>query len=208
MATDPTQNPYKYSTTIGGGIGQTLGEGIGLAASGGNPVIADAAGKVGEFIGNTAGQIGAEFTPAAKAQRAEARKAAQKLRTGEFGTSATEKQNSYAQAQKLLQAQSANMQQDVARQQAAGNLSGGAYSDAVRNLAQQTQGALGNVAGQIQQSSDRMAQSNYQQALGLVDAQADRGREFWTRPTERPPTTQELLNPKNYDDTNNAMDTH
>jgi hypothetical protein len=100
------------------------------------------------------------------------------------------------------------MAQDVARQQAAGNLSGGAYSDAVRNLAQQTQGALGNVAGQIQQSSDRMARSDYQQALGLVDAQANRGREFWSRPTAPPTDLKDLAgDPTDYSNTINAFAT-
>jgi hypothetical protein len=202
MATDPTTNK---TTTIGGGVGKMAGQGIGLIASGGNPIIGDAAGKVGEFVGNTVGQIAGEFSPTAIAQRKEAQKAAQKLRTGEFGTSAAEKQNSYAQAQKLLQAQGANMAQDVARQQAAGNLSGGAYADAVRNLAQQTQGALGNVAGQIQQSSDRMARSDYQQALGLVDAGAARGREFWSRPTK--PLDVPGMDAPDYSNTINAFAT-
>jgi hypothetical protein len=200
MATDPTTNK---TTTIGGGIGGAVGAGIGALVGG--PGGAAIGKGIGEFVGDTTGQIAGEFSPTAIAQRKEAQKAAQKLRTGEFGTSAAEKQNSYAQAQKLLQAQGANMAQDVARQQAAGNLSGGAYADAVRNLAQQTQGALGNVAGQIQQSSDRMARSDYQQALGLVDAGAARGREFWSRPTK--PLDVPGMDAPDYSNTINAFAT-
>lgn len=123
----------------------------------------------------------AETSPSAVAMRKEAKKEATKLRTGEFGASEAQKQGAYAQAASLLAAQQRQQQADLARQQAAGGITGGAAADAQRAIAMANQQQAAKVAGQIQASSDASAQAAYQNALNLVAQQREHGKEFWKR---------------------------
>lgn len=136
-------------------------------------------GMYGGIIGGTVqhlSEYAGEAGPAATTQRKMSRRAEQKLISGDFGMSNAQKQDQFAQAQKMFAGQGDQMRADLARQRAAGNLSGGAYTEAVRAASQQQGAAGAQVQANIQAASDRQAQYDYANAVNTVDKQADRWR--------------------------------
>lgn len=146
----------------------------GAAAAGYAGIIGGAAAHIQNFIG--------EMTPAALAQRREAEKAAKRLNSGvgygmDLGTKAAARTEGNQQTAALLAAQQAML----ARQQAAGNLGGGASAEANRAIAQEALAANAQNEANVQKASNAAAQQQYANDMDIVDAEALRGRAAWER---------------------------
>lgn len=144
------------------------------SASGGLPYaqwIGGGAAHVQSFIGETG--------PAAKAQRKEFKKAAERMRTGAFGFTEGQRQGAAKVGRQGIASQQAQQQADVARMQASGTLAGGAASEAQRQIAAQGQAAQGAQEANIQAASDASAQMQYNRDRGTIDAQAAKWRNLW-----------------------------
>jgi hypothetical protein len=133
--------------------------------------IGGGAAHVQRFIG--------EFGPANRAQRKEFKKAAERMRTGAFGFTEGQQQQAAQAGRQGIAAQQAQQQADVARQQAAGMLQGGAGAEAQRQIAAQGQAAQGQLNAQVQQQSDAYAQQQYARDQAAIDAQAAKWRQLW-----------------------------
>lgn len=144
---------------------------------------AGAAGYAG-IIGGVAGhlqEMGGELTPAAMAQRKEFRKAKDRLRNGIYGFSEAQKQQAQATGTREVESQGQQQQADIARMQAAGQLAGGAATEAQRAVAREQAAGAAQVAAGVQAASNAAAQAQHANDQALVDAQADRARRFWQR---------------------------
>lgn len=161
---------------IGGGVG------AGIGAAFGNPAIGQ---KIGQAAGEMAQPLLQEFSPAAVAQRKEFKKAREQLRAGNFGYTEAQKQQEGMSGAQQIAAQQAQVQADIARQQAAGTLSGGGATDARRALYQQALAANAQNAANVQAASNAKAQYDYEAAQGRVDAQAGLARKFWKDDAEK-----------------------
>lgn len=133
--------------------------------------IGGGAAHVQRFIG--------EFGPANMAQRKEFKKAAERMRSGAFGFTEGQQQQAAQVGRQGIAAQQAQQQSDVARQQAAGMLQGGAGAEAQRQIAAQGQAAQGDLNARVQQQSDAYAQQQYARDQGTIDAQAAKWRQLW-----------------------------
>ena len=118
-----------------------------------------------------------ELGPAAKAQRQEFKKAKGRMRTDNYGFSEAQTQQAQAQGNQALAGQQQQQQADIARAQAAGQLAGGAATEAQRMVANQAQAGAAQVAGQVQQASNAYAQGQYDRDQARIDAQAQRWRD-------------------------------
>lgn len=156
----------------------------GGAAGGGG-----AGGMVGGGIVGTIGGIAAhaqnlagELSPAAIAQRREAKKARKRLAAGVgYGMSGAEKDTARADANQQTASTLAAQQAMLARQQAAGNISGGQTAEANRAIAQEALAANAQNEANVQRMSNQVAQQEYANDMGLVDAAAARGRDHAVR---------------------------
>lgn len=133
--------------------------------------IGGGAAHVQRFIG--------EFGPANMAQRKEFKKAAERMRSGAFGFTEGQQQQAAQVGRQGIAAQQAQQQSDVARQQAAGMLQGGAGAEAQRQIAAQGQAAQGDLNARVQQQSDAYAQQQYARDQATIDAQAAKWRQLW-----------------------------
>lgn len=122
-----------------------------------------------------------ELGPAAKAQRKEFKKSAERLRSGAFGFTEGQRQGAAKVARQGVAATQAQQQSDVARMQAAGGLTGGAAGEAQRAVAGEAQRANAAINQQVQQASDQYAAQQYAQARADVDEQAQRWRDLWDK---------------------------
>jgi hypothetical protein len=126
-----------------------------------------------------------ETTPSAKAQRKEFKKAKQRLRTGTdkdgnfaYGISQAQQGQDSARARQAVAGEAAGMQAELARQQAAGQMSGGQGTEANRAISGQALAAVAQAASAEQVASNQIAQQQYMRDVGIIDAQAARGRQF------------------------------
>jgi hypothetical protein len=145
-------------------------------SSSGNPI----EGWIGGGAAHLQGMAG-EITPAASAQRKEFKKARSRLQQGTYGFSSAQQQSAQAQGNQQVQAQTQQQQSDIARMAAAGALQGGGATEANRAVAQAAAAGAAQVAAGVQQASNAAAQAGYDRDQGIVDAQADRARQFWMR---------------------------
>lgn len=143
-----------------------------------------AAGGYANIIGGVSAhlhEMGGEVAPAATAQRREFRKARDRLRNEQYGFSLAQQQSAQAAGNRQLQAQAQQQQSDIARAQAAGQLAGGAATEAQRAVAREQAAGAAQVAGAVQQASNAAAQAQHAADQATVDSQAGRAREFWRR---------------------------
>jgi hypothetical protein len=121
------------------------------------------------------GMLG-ELTPAAAAQRRLFKKAKTALDTGEF-VSAAEKAQAAMQGNDAARGDKMQGAADVARMQAFAR--SGALAEAQRQRAIGESARQAQVQATVQQGANQLAQQRYQNAQGLVDAQAARMRAFY-----------------------------
>ena len=144
------------------------------------------AGIIGGVASHMYDNIGA-MSPAARAQRQEFKKAKTRLHSGMdatgggYGTPQAKQAQDASVANQQLSQQSAQMGADIARQRAGGLVSGGQATEENRARAGEVLGARAQVAAQGQATSNQAAQQQYAVDTGLVDAQAERARNFWKR---------------------------
>jgi hypothetical protein len=146
----------------------------GPAAAGMAGIIGGAAAHVQNFIG--------EMSPAAVAQRREAKKALERLKTGQgYGMSGVEKNTARSEGNQQASALLAAQQAGLARMRAAGAASGGETTEANRAIAQEALGAQAQNEANVQAASNQQAQQEYANDMGLIDAEAARGRQAWAK---------------------------
>jgi hypothetical protein len=143
-----------------------------------------AAGYVG-WIGGVASHLqnlAGELSPAAIAQRREAKKARKRLEAGVgYGMDGAEKDTARSDANQQTASLLAAQQAGLARQQNAGSLRGGESAEANRAIAQEALAANAQNEANIQRMSNQVAQQEYANDMGLVDAAAARGRDHAQR---------------------------
>ncbi len=137
-------------------------------------IIGGAAAHVQNFVG--------EQSPAAVAQRREAKKALERLKTGQgYGMSAVEKSTERSAGNQQAAALLAAQQAGLARQQAAGGLRGGEGTEANRAIAKEALAANAQNEAAVQQASNALAQQEYARDMGAIEGEAARGREAWAK---------------------------
>jgi hypothetical protein len=145
-----------------------------------NPAAAGAAGIIGGAAAHVQQFIG-EMSPAAVAQRREAKKALERLKSGQgYGMSGVEKGQARSEGSQQAQALLAAQQAGLARMQAAGGIRGGEGAEANRAIAQQALAANAQNEANVQKASNDVAQQEYANDLGLIEGEAARGRKAWS----------------------------
>lgn len=151
------------------------------AAAGGGGAAAGYAGIIGgvaSHIQNLAG----EMSPAAIAQRREAKKARKRLEAGVgYGMDAAERDTARVEGSQQTASLLAAQQAALARQQHAGSIQGGEGTEANRAIAQEALAANAQNEANVQKLSNQVAQQEYANDMGLVDAAAARGRDHAVR---------------------------
>lgn len=140
----------------------------------------------GQVLGNAAGAgtslaikgLSTLFSPAARAQRKAAVKAAGDLRRNNFGYSDPQRIALLRGGQRQAQALQEQAQGNIALQQGAqgGPVQGG-YAAAQGQVARAAQDATAQQRAEVNAASDQMAMQQRAEALRLVGEQAGRGRE-------------------------------
>jgi hypothetical protein len=143
-------------------------------AQSGNPIEAWIGGGAAHIQG-----MAAEGSPSAVAQRKEFKKARGRLRREQYGFSQAQQQQAQAMGNEQLQSQAQSQQNDIARAAAAGQLAGGAATEAQRAVAQEQAAGAAQIAQGVQAASNAAAQAQHANDQAIVDAQADRARAFW-----------------------------
>lgn len=137
-----------------------------------------AAGAMGSLA--AAGALSAgESSPEVAAQKMQFAKAMQRLRTGqEYGASKAQKQQEMAEGSAQLSAQLAAQQAGLQRAQAGGMVSGGQVADIAKAQSGQAAAGTAQVAKDVQARSNLLAQQQYAEDVGRIDAEAARRRQM------------------------------
>lgn len=147
-----------------------------------------AAGGVAGIIGGIAAHVQnfiGEMSPAAVAQRREAKKARERLAAGQgYGMSGVEKNQARSEANQQTASLLAQQQAGLARQQAAGGIRGGEGAEANRAIAQQALAANAQSEANVQRASNAQAQQEYANDTAMVDNAAARARAAWEKQAE------------------------
>lgn len=143
------------------------------------------AGAVAGIVGGIAAHVQnfvGEMSPAAVAQRREAKKARERLAAGQgYGMSGVEKNQARSEANQQTASLLAQQQAGLARQQAAGSIRGGEGAEANRAIAQQALAANAQSEANVQRASNAQAQQEYANDMAMVDAAAARARAAWEK---------------------------
>lgn len=124
-------------------------------------------------------KIAGELSPAAFAQRREFKKARDRLAKGEYGFSQAQKQQDTTAMNQAVAQQAAGQQADIARQQAAGLVSGGGAAAAQREIAKAQAAQVAQNQAAVQAQSNEAAKAQYAADQGMVAQQAARNAELW-----------------------------
>lgn len=137
-----------------------------------------AAGAMGNLA--AAGALSAgESSPEVAAQKMQFAKAMQRLRTGEgYGATKAQKAQERAEGSMQLSAQLAAQQAGLQRAQAGDMVSGGQVADIAKAQAGQAAAGTAQVARDVQARSNLLAQQQYAEDIGRIDAEAARRRQM------------------------------
>lgn len=126
-----------------------------------------------------------ESSPEVAAQKMQFAKAMQRLRTGqEYGASKAQKQQEMAEGSAQLSSQLAAQQAGLQRAQAGGLIQGGQVADIAKAQAGQAAAGTAQVARDVQARSNLIAQQQYAEDIGRIDAEAARRRQLASQQAE------------------------
>lgn len=133
----------------------------------------------------------AETSPEVVAQKMQYAKAMQRLRTGEgYGATKAQKAQERAEGSMQLSAQLAAQQAGLQRAQAGDMVSGGQVADIAKAQAGQAAAGTAQVARDVQARSNLLAQQQYAEDIGRIDAEAARRRQLAAQQAEMLQQTQ------------------